>query len=81
MEDESAPERLSKGVSTISLGDDKKKVSYKGFCPNKHLLRLQSVGVLLLVFGHMISLCWSLMLWSAILLFCTSHMSPLMIRG
>jgi hypothetical protein len=26
MEDENAPERLSKGVSTISLGDNKKKV-------------------------------------------------------
>lgn len=28
MEDESAPERLSKGVSTISLGDDKRKVCF-----------------------------------------------------
>jgi hypothetical protein len=41
MEDETAPGKLSKGVSTMSLGDNKKKVCLnKGFCPNKHLMRL-----------------------------------------
>ena len=71
MEDEGAPERLSKGVSTMSLGDNKRKVCFiQGFCPHKHLMRLQSVSLLLLVlqsvsllllvFRHVVPPCWSL---------------------